>query len=93
MDVWIVTMNNQNQDLLSRMMAAFQGRFRLTAINIPMIERRGVRGCSGLDVSEQRLQTVRRVYIGEARAMRSQLAKERIGIPFDALANHGDAKS
>jgi YcaO-like protein with predicted kinase domain len=27
-------MNNQNQDLLSRMMAAFQGRFRLTAIDV-----------------------------------------------------------
>ena len=51
------------------------------------------RGTINLDMREQRPQTVRRIHIGEARAMRSKLAKERITVPFDALANDGDAKS
>jgi hypothetical protein len=67
-------------------------RFGLAAINIPVIEWRSVRGGPVSNVREQRLQPVRRIDIGEARAMRSKLAKERIGVPFDALANDGDAK-
>src|SRR5262245_63176749 len=66
-------------------------RFRMAAVDIPVVERRGVRRCSICDVSEQSLEAVRRVYICEVRAMRSKLAKERITVPFDALANYGDA--
>src|SRR5581483_8056298 len=69
-----------------------RGRFRGAAIDVPMREWGGVRPGSDLSRLEQDGETVRRIHAAETRAVRPQLAKERISRLLDAAPDHRDSE-